>query len=118
MAELCFARVGEMRAYAERHYLTVTFLQLKVQWLVGCRGTSPSALVVQSRHPGRYPKLRSLTLSYPAFEPLTEHHAFSTGLLTAAARAATPALGEGSMLSVCHLSSDDKPIQALSFGRL
>ncbi len=31
--------------------------------------------VVQSRHPGRYPKLGSLTLSYPAFEPLTERHA-------------------------------------------
>jgi hypothetical protein len=50
--------------------------------------------MVQSRHPGRYPKLRSLTLSYPAFEPLTEHHAFFTGLLTVAALTATPTLGE------------------------
>ena len=46
---------------------------------------SPPALlgqhgVVQSRHRGRYPKLGSLTLSYPAFEPLTERRAFSTGL--------------------------------------
>ncbi len=61
-----------------------------------CRppSTSRSALMVQSRHPGRYPKLRSLTLSYPAFEPLTEHHASHTGLLTAAALAAAPALGK------------------------
>ena len=117
MAELCFARLGEMRAYVKRHYLTVTFLRLKVQWLVGCRSTSSSALVVQSRHPGRYPKLRSLTLSHPAFEPLTEHHAFSTGLLTATALTAAPALGVRSMLSVCHLRSDDKPMRALSFGR-
>ena len=40
--------------------------------------------VVRSRHPGRYPKLASPTLSHPAFEPLTEHHAFSTGLFDAA----------------------------------
>ncbi len=26
--------------------------------------------------PGRYPKLESSTLYYPAFEPLTERHAF------------------------------------------
>ena len=31
---------------------------------------------VQSRHPGRNPELESSTLSYPAFEPLTERHAF------------------------------------------
>ena len=53
MAELCFARLGEVRAYAERHYLTVTFLRLKVQWFVGCGGTSRSAWMVHSRHPGR-----------------------------------------------------------------
>jgi len=35
--------------------------------------------MVRSRHPGRYPKLEGSTLSHPAFEPLTEHHAFSTG---------------------------------------
>jgi len=35
--------------------------------------------MVRSRHPGRYPKLEGSTLSHPALEPLTEHHAFSTG---------------------------------------
>jgi hypothetical protein len=34
---------------------------------------------VRSRHPGRYPKLEGSTLSHPAFEPLTEHHASLTG---------------------------------------
>ena len=42
---------------------------LIVQWLVGW-GTARSAELVHSRHPGRYPKLKSSTLSYPAFEPL------------------------------------------------
>ncbi len=69
--------------------------------------TSRSAWMVQSRHPGRYPKLRSLTLSYPAFEPLTEHHAFSTGLSTAASKSrACPRCP--TMLSVCR-KQHDKP---------
>lgn len=69
--------------------------------------TSRSAWMVQSRHPGRYPKLRSLTLSYPAFEPLTEHHAFSTGFLTAASKSrACPRCP--TVLSVCR-KQHDKP---------
>ena len=62
-------------------------------------GTSPSALVVQSRHPGRYPKLESFTLSYPAFEPLTEHHALPTGLFNEATLRRYPR--GRTMLSVC-----------------
>lgn len=49
----------------------------------------------------RYPKLKGSTLSYPALEPPTEHHAFSTGLLTAVASAIAPALGVKTTLLVC-----------------
>ena len=50
---------------------------------------------------GRYPKLKGSTLSYPALEPPTEHHSFSTGLLTAVAFANAPALGVKTTLLVC-----------------
>jgi len=61
--------------------------------------TVRSALVVQSRHPGRYPKLKSSTLSYPAFEPLTERHAFATGLLNEAFASPIPS-GSDDVVSV------------------
>ena len=93
----------------------VAFLSLKVQWLVAAASTSRSALVVQSRHPGRYPKLRSLTLSDPAFEPLTEHHAFSTGLMTAAVASGAYPRGQIDVVSVPY--EHDEPVWALSFGR-
>ena len=32
-------------------------------------------VVIRSRHPDKYPKLESSTLSDLEFEPLTEHHA-------------------------------------------
>jgi len=35
MAELDFTRFGELRADVWRDYLTIAFLRLKVQWLVG-----------------------------------------------------------------------------------
>ena len=54
--------------------------------------------VVQSRHPGRYPKLESPTLSYPAFEPLTERHAFPR---TCDEVSPINALGVRLTLSVC-----------------
>ena len=65
----------EVSAYAQRYDPKVDFLGLVVQRLAGGRGTARSAFVVPSRHPGRYPKLESSTLSHPALEPLTEHHA-------------------------------------------
>ena len=61
--------------------------------------TARSASVVQSRHPGRYPKLKSSTLSYPAFEPLTERHAFATGLLNEAFASPIPS-GSDDVVSV------------------
>ena len=59
-----------------------------------------SAEVARSRHPGRYPKLEGSTLSHPAFEPLTEHHAFTTGLFDRA-HARSISLRDRTMLSVC-----------------
>ena len=85
-------------AHDERNYWRVVFCDLVVQdWKAA--GTSRSAEVVRSRHPGRYPKLEGSTLSHPAFEPLTEHHAFSTGFCHGA-RAPSLSLGVKTMLSV------------------
>ena len=53
----------------------VVFLEVVVQ-LIYAASTARQHSRVQSRHPGRNPKLESSTLSYPAFEPLTERHAF------------------------------------------
>ena len=64
-----------MRAYIQRDHLMVVFLEVVVQWLYAA-STARQHSRVQSRHPGRNPKLESPTLSYPAFEPLTERHAF------------------------------------------
>ena len=66
---------------------------------MGCWHVS-SACVVCSRHPGRNPKLEGFTLSYPAFKPLTEHHASSTGLLNTS-EVVFDTLGAETMLSVC-----------------
>ena len=68
---------------------------------------------VQSRHPGRNPKLESSTLSYPAFEPLTERHALLRACSTELGSINT--LGVRQALSVCWLH--DKSIRASSFGR-
>ena len=62
--------------------------------------------VVQSRHPGRYPKLEGSTLSHPTFEPRTEHHAFATGLLTVTIR---PRLPSGSRRR-CSCASHDRQV--------
>ena len=64
-----------MRADIQRDYRMVVFLEVVVQWL-DAASTARQHARVQSRHPGRNPKLESSTLSYPAFEPLTERHAF------------------------------------------
>jgi len=57
----------------------VVFLEVVVQWL-DAASTARQHTRVQSRHPGKNPKLAGktspATLSYPAFEPLTERHAF------------------------------------------
>jgi hypothetical protein len=66
----------ELRANVQRDLSMVVFLEPDVQWIVSNRHGSVSLLRVHSRHPGGYPKLESSTLFYPAFEPLTERHAF------------------------------------------
>jgi len=48
--------------------------------------------VVQSRHPSRYPKLSSLTLSYPAFEPLARVSRFFHGLVIKAGALSMPSV--------------------------
>ena len=83
-------RSGKALSWLNLHFLMmrVRSAQLLESSFFGtrCRATGrlPARLgqhaVVRSRHPGRYPKLASPTLSHPAFEPLTEHHALSTGL--------------------------------------
>jgi hypothetical protein len=76
MAE--FAFWGErvrLRFYREGRFLGAG---CPVAW--GLPGAARSVGVAPSRHPGRYPEPEDSTLSHPALEPLTEHHAFSTGL--------------------------------------
>ena len=70
---------------------------------------------VRSRHPGRYPKLEGSTLSHPAFEPLTEHHAFSTGLFNAAEAASIPS---GTKRCCQCAWQHDKSVRTPSFGRI
>ena len=78
-ADLVFADFSRSARTGSGTTAKVAFSALQVHRFAVAADTSLSAWEVCSRHPGRYPKLRSLTLSYPAFKPPTEHHAFSTG---------------------------------------
>jgi hypothetical protein len=77
--------------------------------------------LVRSRHPGKYPKLESSTLSHPAFEPLTEHHATKTGCSAGATslevmRHTTNTLGWG---RCCQCAQQhNKSGRTPSFGRI
>jgi len=89
-----------MRAYVQRDYREGNFFWARCPVTRSLPGKSRSAWVVPSRHPGRYPKLESPTLSYPALEPLTEHRALTTGLFNRADARSIPS-GSMAMLSVC-----------------
>jgi hypothetical protein len=103
----------DVRANVQRDHSMVVFLEPDVQWIVSNRHGSVSLLRVHSRHPGRYPKLESSTLSYPAFEPLTERHAFLRACSTSHRN--VDAHGVRLTLSVCW--KHDNPSRASSFGR-
>jgi hypothetical protein len=88
-----------MSAYGQHYYGSVVFWDTLSSDLIAA--ARPGQLeVVPSRLPGGYPKLESPTLSHPALEPLTEHHAFRLACSIEAVPS-NDTLGVNTMLSVC-----------------
>lgn len=93
-----------------------SFFQARCPAIGRLPGTLGQLEVVRSRHPGRYPKLEGSTLSHPAFGPLTEHQAFSTGLFYEA-QAPQISLGVKTMLSCASQHNESAGTPSFGPGR-